>query len=167
MTFKQNLKDMKFQQKDLSLRKFMLFWINVSKRLNVQNYIYAIWTTDILKSPWKILIILLVSVLQWYIEDYHHSVNNTINPLIMLTLGGQKEIWTCGGIECTPSHKRGGRLKNNMVLGARFQKLRVFTIREGPNTQMERGELNSQSGLDSWGLPGFSANVLFLWQQCY
>ena len=65
--------------------------------------------------------------------------------------------------------RRGGRgLKKNMNLGARFQKLREGSYYQGGlNSQRGRGKLNSQRGLDSQGVPCFSANVLFLWQHCY
>ena len=63
--------------------------------------------------------------------------------------------------------KEGGAEKN-MNLGARFQKLREGSYYQGGlNSQRGRGKLNSQRGLDSQGLPCFSANVLFLWQHCY
>ena len=55
--------------------------------------------------------------------------------------------------------KWGGRAEKEMALGARFQKLRGdLTIRRG---------LNSQRGLNSGGLPCFSATMSFLWQHCY
>ena len=58
-----------------------------------------------------------------------------------------------------------------MALGARFQKLRgaptIVGGWEWLNSQRGRRELNSQSGLDSQGLPCFSENMLFMWQHCY
>ena len=69
-------------------------------------------------------------------------------------------------VECNPTGKRGA--EKNLALGARFQKLREGAYYQGRlNSQMDRGELNSQRGLDSRRLPCFSVNVLFLWQHCY
>ena len=47
--------------------------------------------------------------------------------------------------------------ENKMALGARFQKLR-----RALNSQAGREELNFQTGLNSQGLPCFSANIIFL-----
>ena len=51
-----------------------------------------------------------------------------------------------------PPGKKGGGWKN-MGLGSRIQKLRVALMSGGLNSQ-RAGELNSQRGLDSWGLAG-------------
>ena len=59
--------------------------------------------------------------------------------------------------------KGGGGLKKKMALGARFQNLKGEPYYQwGLNSQRDMRELNSQRGLDSRGLPCFSANVLFL-----
>ena len=59
-------------------------------------------------------------------------------------------------------------MEENMALGATFQNLRGGSLIRGElNSHRGRGELNSQSGLDSCVLPCFSAIVVFLWQYCY
>ena len=70
-------------------------------------------------------------------------------------------------IECTPFLAK-EKYEKNMVLRARFPKLKGEPYYQwGLNSKRGRGELNSQRGADSQGLPRFSANVLCLWQHCY
>ena len=66
-----------------------------------------------------------------------------------------------------PPLAKGRGAEKNTALGARFQKLREELYYQGAESSKGQGELKSQRGLDSRGLPCFSANVLFLWQHCY
>ena len=67
-----------------------------------------------------------------------------------------------------PHHWQKGGAEKKYGLG--FQKLSVrgaLISGGGLNSKRGRVELNSQRGLDSQGLPCFSASVLFLWQHSY
>ena len=71
-------------------------------------------------------------------------------------------------IECTfPGKMPGGGLKIDMTLGARTQKLSLAFLPGWSWMLRGAGELDSQRGLDSRGLPCFSANMLFPYQHCY
>ena len=52
-----------------------------------------------------------------------------------------------------------------MTFRARFQKLRGELTTWEDQFSEGQGELNSQRGLDSGGLPCFSGKMFFLWQR--
>ena len=72
--------------------------------------------------------------------------------------------WGC--LECIPPpwQKKAEKI---LFLGLN---LKNWGWGDGLNFQRGRGELNYQrgegGGLDSWGIPCFSVNMLFLWQYC-